>query len=179
MSELEQCLGCTLDKFWRIQRQRATSMGAGADADDWAQEAVLRVWLVVRRHGIPSTPGYLWRTANNCLVDLLRHQRRMRQLPAGSLDAIPIDEDYRVVHPLWPAPEYLGLQDLVPALQRTVSGRMILQRAGGMHYSAMAARWSIPLGTVKSRLAHGRKVAQREFARLYPELDYYNRAMPL
>jgi RNA polymerase sigma-70 factor (ECF subfamily) len=139
--------------------------GDGHDADDVVQEATCRAlrffggfrggdaraWLLK----VVRSTGYTW---------LERH--RTRELTA------PLDEDSQAAGSEALNPERLFLQradrqmmlDAIEALPVTFREAVVLRELEGLSYQQIATVTDVPLGTVMSRLARGRRQLQQRLA---------------
>jgi RNA polymerase sigma-70 factor (ECF subfamily) len=124
-----------------------------ATAEDLAQETLLAVWRKAGMYscekGTPET--WMLTIARNLRIDRLRRELSCQELPDELSEAVPSDD---------PAPD-----DAVSGRQRETRVREVLsdlpedQRTvvtaafvEGLTHNEIAARLSLPLGTVKSRL---------------------------
>ncbi|MEN6548410.1 MAG: RNA polymerase sigma factor [Armatimonadia bacterium] len=133
------------------------------EADDGAQEVLLRVWLA-RRDYEPTAAfrTYLFSIARNYWHN--RAQRVIKRNPVVSLEdqfgpgAREIIEGFadrsptteQVVMQRWELFQIRRAVDQLPEKQRLV---FILSQFGGMKYAEVAELLGIPEGTVKSRMA--------------------------
>ncbi|MDR0897586.1 MAG: sigma-70 family RNA polymerase sigma factor [Oscillospiraceae bacterium] len=135
-------------------------MGSREDAQDCAQDAMLRVWHALpsyRREASFST--WLYRIAANTCLDALR-RRKVRA--ASSLDAM-LDEGYAppdtAADPLLHAEASARKQALeagIAALPDDMRAALVLRDVQGFSYEEVAAMLSAPLGTIKSRINRAR-----------------------
>lgn len=133
------------------------------DAAEAAQEAFLAAW-----QGLPSFRGesgfstWLYRLTSNACVDQLRREGRHRSAAGPSFN----DEEARVDVPdTAPSPQEAaerrelraqiesGLQSLSPDHREV----LLLREMQQLNYDEIAARLSLDVGTVKSRISRGRK----------------------
>ncbi len=133
------------------------------DAAEAAQEAFLAAW-----QGLPSFRGesgfstWLYRLTSNACVDQLRREGRHRSAAGPSFN----DEEARVDVPdTAPSPQETaerrelraqiesGLQSLSPDHREV----LLLREMQQLSYDEIAARLSLDVGTVKSRISRGRK----------------------
>ena len=151
----------------RLYGHVARIVGAGADAEDVTQDALVSAWRSLAALEGSSFRAWLFRIATNRAIDLLRARRRRGELP---LDP-PDDED----EPSWaePAAPGPGLAEIaadrealeaveaalatVPAEQRAA---LLLRDVEGFAYEEIARITSVEIGTVKSRI-HRARVAVR------------------
>lgn len=151
-SALDRLLERHYDRIYGLCRRIA---GNDADALDATQEALL---AVVR--GLPRFDGraafstWAYRVATNaCLDELRRRARRPEPVdPAGSADATPAQPplDQRVT-------DRLAIDDAVAELPEEFRTAVVLRDVLGLDYAEIAAVLDIPPGTVRSRIARGRR----------------------
>ena len=135
---------------------------AGDDADDVQQE----LWLhVFQRISTLADPGafrtWLFRATRNRVIDWLRRAKREREL----LDDAPLrveSTDVATSNPMTDAgfidPEELDAAlGKIPPPQREV---LLLRYRDDLSYADIALVVGCPLGTVRTRLHHGRKRLQ-------------------
>lgn len=146
----------------QVYRQALRMLNHPEDAADVTQEVFLKAWRnlpAFRRDSSLST--WLYRLTDHAAIDLLRRERK-RQGDA-SLDDAAQELAAQIPCPA-PTPEQAaerqelrravtqGLAQL-PLEQRRV---LVLRELQGLSYEEMAGLLSLPLGTVKSRVARAR-----------------------
>lgn len=140
--------------------------GGTRDADDAAQEAMIRVVRNIDRFDGRSTfSTWVYRIATNTALDELRKRQRRPQLQVVSDE----DSSYGRSSPREPVDEIAhrevesvvdrlaidrALADLPPDYRVPV----VMRDVGDLDYSEIAEALGIPIGTVKSRIARGRKL---------------------
>ncbi len=138
-----------------------------AEAEDIAQDTFLRAFQSLPRfRGASSFQTWLYRIANNLVIDSVRRQRR-RQDGGISLDA-PLDTDEGMMARDLPddrrGPDELAASSAIQAeVQRAVArvsprlrAVLVMYDLQGMSYQEIAEVLGCPLGTVKSRLFNAR-----------------------
>lgn len=142
--------------------------GSDADALDATQEALI---AVVR--GLPRFDGrsrfttWLHRVATNACLDELRRRRR-RPLPGIPDDAVDDDEhphralaDPRGEEGLQSVADRLLLDDALAELPVEFRAAVVLRDVCDLDYAEIAAVLEVPPGTVRSRIARGRRLLAR------------------
>ncbi len=140
--------------------------GGTRDADDAAQEAMIRVVRNIDHFDGRSTfSTWVYRIATNTALDELRKRQRRPQLQVVSDE----DSSYGRSSPREPVDEIAhrevesvvdrlaidrALADLPPDYRVPV----VMRDVGDLDYSEIAEALGIPIGTVKSRIARGRKL---------------------
>ena len=137
-----------------------------ADAQDAAQEAMLRAYRAIGRfHGFSRVPTWLYRIAHNVCLDMLKSPRARAE--AASLDALgdagfdppdgaPTPEDayeQRV--------ERERLAEAVARLPRSQQVLVALRYGDGLSYEALAEALHLSPGTVKSSLSRAKEKLRR------------------
>lgn len=136
----------------RMYRIAVSYTASSADAEDAMQEALLRAWS--KRHTLRDEALFAtWLTRiliNECKT-LLRKRKRsvpVEQLPA--LAAPPADEEAAEVRQvMFAMPQHYRLP-------------LVLSLVEGYTMKEIAALLRLPLGTVKSRIARGKKMLEQE-----------------
>lgn len=140
---------CDYDKLYELLLARARRLTrGGAEAEDLAQEAALRLWQRLQVGAQVANPQAYAMTALRHLAQ--RHRRRMaRSCALGDLEpAIGPD-----------APRRLACAEARAALARLPGPQaalMELVAAGETSPADLARRTGLPVGTVMSRLARAR-----------------------
>jgi RNA polymerase sigma-70 factor (ECF subfamily) len=126
-----------------------------ADAADATQEALIAIVRGLPRFDRRAAPRtWMYRVATNACLDELR--RRGRRPRLGLDDAMAERPD--------PAPpvdrsvtDRLTLDDALARLPEEFRVAVVLRDVQGMDYAQIAEVLQIPIGTVRSRIARGRK----------------------
>lgn len=142
------------EHYSSVQRTARRLVGNRADADDIAQEALLRAIVYVRDgRKVENWRGYLNRIVRNVIAD--DYARRKRQGPVvdlddvqGSLGVLPNQYQRHRIH---------EMQDAIDALPEQQHDVVQMIAVDGMSYRAAAERLGVPVGTVMSRLYRGRE----------------------
>lgn len=139
--------------------------GNHEDAQDLAQDVLLRVRRGLETYKPGSMEGWLSRITTNVFLDEVRRRRRR---PQGVL---PPDPD-RVVPPAPGADVVLAEQALPEDVQAALSRlpddfrvAVVLCDVAGRSYQEISEALGVPLGTVRSRIHRGRALLREELTR--------------
>ena len=149
-------------------------------ADDISQITFIKAYQGLSRYRDGSFRAWLLRIATNACYDELRRQKRQQTLPLTPLN---LDEEENE-SPDWLLDNSVSVEQRVeqselgdwlkkhlnriPAEFRTA---LILVDVLGLDYTEASQALSIPMGTVKSRLARGR-MRMHEHLKASPEYQY-------
>lgn len=164
-----------------VYRTALRLCGSPADAEDLAQETMLRAYRAWHQY-TPGTNAKAW------LLTILRNTfinqyRRERARPA-TVDVGEI-EPYTVFHAIQDSDpegtffdrlvdeEVLRAIDALPPDFREI---VVLSDVEGLTYAEIAAAVGVPVGTVKSRLFRGRQLLQRRLYDYAVEAGYFRKA---
>lgn len=137
--------------------------GSSRDADDAAQEAMIRVVRNLDRFdGRAAFTTWIYRIATNAALDELRRRQRRPQLRIVTADSDdradreePADElAHRTVEAV---ADRLAIDDALKHLPEEFRAPVVLRDVAGLDYAQIAQVLDVPVGTVKSRIARGRK----------------------
>ncbi len=149
-SAVDELLRRHYDRLYAVCRRVA---GNDADAADGCQEALM---AIVR--GLPRFDGrstfktWSYRVATNACLDELRRKNRrpiaVAETPEPVSDGPNMDQQ---------AADRLTLDGAVAQLPEEFRLPVVLRDVGGLDYADIAETLDIPPGTVRSRIARGRK----------------------
>ncbi len=134
--------------------------GNDADAADAAQEAMISiVRSLARFDGRSSFSTWVYRIATNASLDELR--RRKRRPVVGTTESVGHDVAHEVVDPdagirIEIVAERLAIDTALREVPDDFRIPIVLRDLAGLDYAEIAEVLSIPVGTVKSRIARGR-----------------------
>jgi RNA polymerase sigma-70 factor (ECF subfamily) len=165
--EVERLLPALLGTALRLTRNRA-------DAEDLVADAVAKAWIGLDSlHERGALPGWLFRILTNVFLSG-RRAAAVRGI-AESLDEEAVATNFSLFERLhqpfllwWGNPERAFLDRLLREdLERAIDALpdpfrlvVVLVDVQGCSYQEVAAALSIPIGTVRSRLARGRAALQ-------------------
>ncbi len=156
---MDQLLRRHYDRVHAVCRRIA---GTTRDADDAAQEAMIRVVRNLDRFdGRAAFGTWVYRIATNTALDELRKRKRRPQLHVVVDDA---DAPYRE-----PADELahrhvdgvvdrIAIDAALAELPEEFRVAVVMRDVADLDYAEIAAALDLPLGTVKSRIARGRRL---------------------
>ena len=151
-AEVRAGLGPLTPRLWRYAM--VLTGGQRADAEDLAQAAALRA---LERSAQYQSGSKLDRWCFTILTSIWRNELRSRAVRRGA-GTVPVEDaglvapDHRDVNIL--AREVLVLMTELPEAMRET---LFLVYVEGYSYAEAAAQLEIPVGTVMSRLANGRR----------------------
>lgn len=147
---MNQLLQRHYDRLYAVCRRVA---GNDADAADGCQEALL---AIVR--GLPRFDGrstfrtWSYRVATNACLDELRRRKRrpvaVDEIPEATSDDPELDERLA---------DRMSIDGALGQLAEEFRVPIVLRDVAGMDYAEIAATLDIPPGTVRSRIARGRR----------------------
>ena len=122
------------------------------DAQDLAQEILLRCYAALIRRPVPDPVRYLWTVARNALASHYRDRSRCTVgVPADAVD----DADFTAA--IASSEETRRLHAGIARLARQQREIVVLHYFHGMKQAEIAARMALPVGTVKWHLHEAKK----------------------
>jgi RNA polymerase sigma-70 factor (ECF subfamily) len=156
-----------LQGVWRTARR---VLGDEAEAEDVAQEAMLRLWRVAPewRAGEAKVTTWLYRVAVNLCTDRLRKRRGV------GLDAIPEPEDGApgVAAGLMEADRMAALDAALMALPERQRQAVVLRHLEGLANPEIAESMGLGIEAVESLTARGKRNLALALAGRKDELGY-------
>ncbi|KFI24999.1 RNA polymerase sigma factor [Haematobacter missouriensis] len=154
----------------RVLSFAARMLGDRAEAEDVAQEAMLRLWRVAAewRRGEAQVSTWLYRVASNLCTDRLRRRRSV------ALDQIAEPEDDRpgVDEGLMEADRARALENALTLLPERQRQAVVLRHLEGLSNPEIAAVMEIGVEAVESLLARGKRMLASRLAGRREELGY-------
>ncbi|MGB3736685.1 MAG: sigma-70 family RNA polymerase sigma factor [Ilumatobacter sp.] len=170
---LDQLLRRHYDRIHAVTKRIA---GTSRDADDATQEALIKIVRNLPRFDGRSSFGtWAYRIATNAALDELRKRKRrpaltmVRHDDSGEVILEPVDDlAGRRVEAI---ADRLAIDNALAGLPEDFRAAVVLRDVGDLDYAEIAEVLEIPVGTVKSRIARGRRMLADEL-RLdeHPEL---------
>jgi RNA polymerase sigma-70 factor (ECF subfamily) len=146
-----------------IYRYALGLLGNRADAEDAAQEALLRLWNHLPRLNLFNIRAWLFQTTRNYCLDQLRRRSRTASLNSVGVDSDEILEEWPddlAVDPSFAADSTLQLEQARRALLKlpeALRSVFVLYEANGLRYREIAAALGMPVNTVKVNLLRARQ----------------------
>lgn len=135
-------------------------IGSARDADDAAQEALIKI--VRSLHAFDERARFAtwaYRVATNAALDELRRRGRRPLLHAVDDDGEPLHAetlDPRAHAPLDAVADHAALDEALRAIPEEFRIAVVLRDVGDLDYAEISQALGVPVGTVKSRIARGR-----------------------
>ena len=160
-SALDELLRRHYDRLRAVCRRIA---GTSRDGDDAAQEAMIRiVRSITGFDGRSSFGTWSHRIAVNAALDELRRRQRRPQLhavdPGASGEAAGVEPiDPLAERTVTAATERMAIEAALAGLAEEFRVPVVLRDVADLDYAEIAAVLEVPVGTVKSRIARGRRL---------------------
>ena len=156
--------------------------GGTRDADDAAQEAMIRIVRSLDRFDGRSAFGtWAYRIATNASLDELRRRGRRPALhivPEGE-DDLPREQADPLAHRHVEAvADQMAIDEALAALPEDFRVAVVMRDVGDLDYAEIAAQLDVPIGTVKSRIARGRKMLLERLGNQHPPDERPTGAIP-
>ncbi|MEO6570492.1 MAG: sigma-70 family RNA polymerase sigma factor [Ilumatobacteraceae bacterium] len=177
---MDQLLRRHYDRVHAVCRRIA---GSSRDADDAAQEAMIRIVRGLHAFdGRAAFGTWAYRIATNTALDELRKRKRRPQLRLVGDDddsaqpPEPVDDlAHRLVDGI---ADRLDIDAALAALPEEFREPVVLRDVGDLDYAEIAAALDIPIGTVKSRIARGRRLVIEQLGNQDPPHERPTRRPP-
>ena len=155
----------------RVLGQAARMLANRAEAEDVAQEAMLRLWRAAPdwQHGEAEVSTWLYRVTANLCIDRLR--RRGRQVPLEAV-AEPEDGAASAASVMQDAARHRALAEALAALPERQAQAVALRHLEGLGNPEIAAIMDISLRSVESLTARGKRALAAALAGRRAELGY-------
>jgi RNA polymerase sigma-70 factor (ECF subfamily) len=151
---MEELLRRHFDRIHAVCRRIA---GTTRDADDAAQEATIRIVRNIARFDGRSTfATWAYRIATNASLDELRKRARRPHLHVVDEPGVEVADDY-AAEEIESVSDRMAIDEALAGLQTEFRVPVVLRDVGGLDYSEIADELGVPVGTVKSRIARGRR----------------------
>ncbi|MFK7919627.1 MAG: RNA polymerase sigma factor [Ilumatobacter sp.] len=148
------------DRIHAVTRRIA---GSSRDADDATQEALIKIVRSLPKFDGRSSFGtWAYRIATNAALDELRKRKRrpalalVRDDDSGEISLEPVDD--LAGRSVEAVADRLAIDEAFETLPEDYRAAVVLRDIGDLDYSEIADLLDIPTGTVKSRIARGRRM---------------------
>lgn len=156
---IDELLRRHYDRIHAVCRRIA---GSTRDADDAAQEALIRIVKNLDRFDGRSSFGtWAYRIATNASLDELRRRSRRPQLHTVDDEASgrPVEQADELSHRhIESVADRMAIDAALAELPEEFRIPVVLRDVGDLDYAEIAAEVGVPIGTVKSRIARGRRM---------------------
>ena len=154
----EQLMTPLENRIWRVCWHYT---GNQENAEDCAQETMLRVWRALRSfRGDSPFEAWVCRIAANCCLDFLRRKKRDRSVsiePLREAGFDPADPAPGTAEQVETAEERRHLRACIAALPEEQREALVLTQMEGLSYERTALLLGISEGTLKSRVNRARQ----------------------
>jgi RNA polymerase sigma-70 factor (ECF subfamily) len=160
----EQAVGLHKD---RVHSYATMMLKDTAEAQDVAQEALVRLWQHRGAVDAPGARSWLMRTAHNLCIDRLR-KRRVRSEVADGDTVVDLQSDAN------PGPQQRAeaseigrrIEGALARLTDVDRAVIVMREVQGLPYDEIAQALGVPLGTLKARLHRARDRLRSQLCRV-------------
>ena len=157
--------GAAMDQLLRRHYDRVHAVcrriaGGSRDADDAAQEAMIRVVRNLHKFdGRAAFGTWVYRIATNTALDELRKRKRRPQFHVVDDDGgVPEPPDELSHRHIDDVADRITIEAALADLPEEFKAAVVMRDLGDLDYAEIAEALDIPVGTVKSRIARGRRM---------------------
>ncbi len=160
----EEAVGLHKD---RVHSYATMMLKDAAEAQDVAQEALVRLWQHRGSVDEPGARSWLMRTAHNLCIDRLR-KRRVRSEVADGETVVDLQSDHN------PGPQQRAeaseignrIEGALAAMSDLDRAVIVMREVQGLPYEEIAEALGVPLGTLKARLHRARDRLRAHLSRV-------------
>jgi RNA polymerase sigma-70 factor, ECF subfamily len=170
--------GAAMDQLLRRHYDRAHAVcrriaGSTRDADDATQEAMIRVVRNIHKFDGRSAFGtWVYRIATNTALDELRKRKRRPQLHAVDDDGdSPEHADEFAHRHVDDVADRITIDAALADLPEEFKAAVVMRDVGDLDYAEIAEALGVPVGTVKSRIARGRRMLVEKLGNQDPPVE--------
>jgi RNA polymerase sigma-70 factor (ECF subfamily) len=146
-------------------------LGNHDDALDALQDACFKAWRAIDTHRGPAFRPWMSSIVARTCIDRIRSRRPVSPLEDVGGNILPLPDPS-------PSPEEVSLADeraraienALGTLSADHRAVILMRDLGGLSYEEIAGSLSVPIGTVRSRLARARVQLQGELLRRDPDI---------
>ena len=153
-----------------VYRYLYSLVGNREDALDLSQETYLKLWHTLRAfRGDCAPTTWILRIAKNCALDHLRRVAKGRPLPLTApdtdgeeqpLDLPDLSPDADPAEAFARKERQAAVREAILSLSEEQQAVLVLREFEGLSYDQIAARLSLEIGTVKSRISRARNAVK-------------------
>jgi RNA polymerase sigma-70 factor (ECF subfamily) len=144
------------------------------DAEDVAQEVLVRLWKHRQRIDPPRVRAWVLRVTRNLVIDVVRRRR----VHAAQADGVVAETAAAWLAASAPAAEAetspalrAALESAIAALEEPYRSLLVVREIQGFSYEQIAEAFGMPLGTVKAYLHRARRRVREELLREWKDDD--------
>jgi RNA polymerase sigma-70 factor (ECF subfamily) len=151
----------------RVHSYAAMMLRDAAEAQDVAQEALVRLWRFRGQVGEQGARPWLMRTAHNLCIDRIRRRKVRAEVEEGEAVMERQTDDNPGPWQLAQAGE-LGrrIAEALRALPSQDRAVVVMREVQGLPYDEIAQALGLPLGTLKARLHRAREKLRNRLSRV-------------
>ena len=157
----------------RLLAYATRMLGDRAEAEDIAQEALVRLWKIAPdwRPGEAQISTWLYRVVSNLATDRLRHRNRRRTASMDDAPDVP-DEGSGAEAGLIDADRMAALQDALDSLPDRQRQAVVLRHIEGLTNPEIAEIMEIGVEAVESLTARGKRALSAALSGRREDLGY-------
>lgn len=141
----------------RIHSYAARMLRNTVDAQDVAQEGLVKLWRHRDEVEVTTARFWLMRTVHNLCIDLLRRRRVSPEVHTEDGEAQVPDERSGPGRLAEASELGRAIEDALACLSIADRSVVLLREVQGLRYAEIAAILDVPLGTLKARLHRARE----------------------
>ena len=144
------------------------------DADDAAQEVMIRIWYNIDKFKMISAKAWIMRTTHNHCIDLLRKRKSImdKEYKFDESFAENFEDKSRTNNPYLRTHIKMitsSVKEAIQKLPETLRSVFVLYEIEGLKYKEISKTLDMPLNTVKVYLLRARKKLQEELKNYEPQ----------
>lgn len=160
----------------RVNAYASLMLRDTGEAQDVAQEALIRLWENRDKIGIHGARPWLMRTTHNLCIDRIRRRRVRSEVDDGETVMLTQADST-------PGPRQLAesdqvgrlIQEALAALSPGDQAVVVMREIQGLPYDEIATALNVPLGTLKARLHRARDRLRSRLTRAGVSHEPYRR----
>lgn len=133
------------------------------DADDAAQEVLIKLWHNLDKFNILAVKSWIYRTTHNLCIDYIRKRKPVYQIDedfAENYQSNETEKDpFLTTHLKMMTSK---IKEAIKALPENLRSVFVLYEIEGLKYKEISQTLQVPLNTIKVQLLRARKQLQEE-----------------